>query len=198
MKISPKLIAAMIGLLILLLAGTTWAVAQDNPGTGNDLTCATGQIAKFDGKVWACSDDLLTLQAELEAMQLKVDPETQVRNVIAAFQEAYQAGDVDKLMSLYADDVISLPPGRPKMEGKAALQADFEMLYQDFTLKQDTFKVVDLQVNGDTAFRRAEWTQTLTPKAGGEAIVETGKCMVGFKKVGSEWKIAWEIWNTDK
>jgi ketosteroid isomerase-like protein len=49
---------------------------------------------------------------------------------------------------------------------------------------------------GDYATRTGEWTQVLTPTDGGEPITEVGRCVVAFKKVAGEWKVAWEIWNT--
>ena len=55
---------------------------------------------------------------------------------------------------------------------------------------------MDYTIAGETATRTGEWTQTLTPTDGSEPIVETGRCVLGFKKVDGEWKVAWEIWNT--
>lgn len=192
MKISPKLVVTMIGLALLLLAGTTWALAQDNPMALNDLTCAAGQIAKFDGKVWVCSDDLATLQTQLEAVQLKVDPVAEFKNVVFAVEEASDAGDLDRLMEFYADDVVTMLPGMPPLRGKEAVRADWENFFNTYTVKGDS-NLVYVDVSGDSAVRRMEWTNTLTPKDGGEQIVETGTCMVGFKKIGGEWKIVWEI-----
>lgn len=192
MKISPKLIVTMIGLAVLLLAGTTWALAQDNPMALNDLTCAAGQIAKFDGTVWACSDDLATLQAQLEAVQLKVDPEAEFKTVIFAAEEAMKAADVDRLMEFYADDVVTMLPGLPPLRGKEEVRADWENFFNTYSLNRDA-KLVYANVSGDSAVRRMEWTNTLTPKDGSEQIAETGTCVVGFKKIGGEWKIVWEI-----
>ncbi|NJN98760.1 MAG: DUF4440 domain-containing protein [Anaerolineales bacterium] len=192
MKISPKLLTVMIGLGVLLLAGTTWAVAQDNPIALNDLTCAAGQIAKFDGKIWSCSDDLTILQAQLEAVQLKVDPVAEFKNVVFAADEAIKSGDVDRIMQFYADDVVTMLPGRSPLKGKEAVRADWEEFFNAFTLKRDA-ELVYVDVSGDSAVRRMEWTNTMTSKDGSEQIVETGTCVLGFKKVGGEWKIAWEI-----
>lgn len=192
MKISSKLLVTLVGLAILVLAGTTWAMAQDKPVALNDLTCAAGQIAKFDGKVWACSDDLTTLQAQLEAVQEKVDPVAEFKKIVFAVEEAAATANVDRLMQFYADDVVTLLPGVPPLRGKEAVRADWENFFNTYTLKRNS-KLVYVDVSGDSAVRRMEWTNTLTPKAGGEQVVETGTCVVGFKKIGGEWKIVWEI-----
>ena len=119
----------------------------------------------------------------------------QVEAAVWTYEEAYQAGDVDKIMTLYADDVVSLPPGFPKTVGKADVEAGFREFFDTFSMKRD-FELVNVDVFGDRATRLGEWTQTLTPKDGGEPIVETGRCILGYKQVGDEWKVAWEIWNT--
>lgn len=125
----------------------------------------------------------------------EADLKAQVEKAVWAFEDAFQAGDVDRLMALYTDDAISLPPGLPKTEGKADLEAGLREFFDTFTLERD-FKLVDIDVFGDKATRLGEWTQTITPKAGGEPVVETGRCILGYQKVGDEWLVGWEIWNT--
>jgi ketosteroid isomerase-like protein len=88
-----------------------------------------------------------------------------------------------------------MPPGFPVSTGKEAIEADLRAFFDEFDLERE-FTLVDYEVTGEVATRTGEWTQTLTPKAGGDPIVETGRCVLGFKKVGDEWKVAWEIWNT--
>jgi len=126
-------------------------------------------------------------QAELEA---------EIAELVWAFEDAYEAGDLDTVMSFYADNVVSLPPGFPKTVGKADVEAGFKELFDAFTIERD-FDLVSVDVSGDMATRLGEWTQTLTPKDGREPIVEVGRCILGFKRVDDEWKVAWEIWNTE-
>jgi uncharacterized protein (TIGR02246 family) len=127
-------------------------------------------------------------QAELEA---------QVKEAVSAWEEAYQAGDLDRLIEIYADDAVSMPPGVPILEGKAAIEADFRQFFKEFKVERQ-FSLVDLEMSGDMAVRRGEWTQTFTPKAGGESVTQVGKCLVVFKRFGDEWKAIMEIWNYDQ
>ena len=126
-------------------------------------------------------------QAELEA---------QIEEVVWAFENAYGEGDLDAVMEFYADDVVSLPPGFPKAEGKAELEAAFREFFDTFTIERD-FELGSVDVSGNMATRFGEWTQTLTPKGGGEPIVEIGRCILGFEKQDDEWRVVWEIWNTE-
>ena len=122
--------------------------------------------------------------------------ENQIREVVAAWEEAYKAGDVDGLMELYADDAVDMPPGYPASVGKDAIRADFDWFYDNFTVVERPFEIVDIWISGNLATRRAEWSQTLQLKEDGEPLPpEFGKCIVGFEKFGNEWKIIYEIWN---
>ncbi len=46
--------------------------------------------------------------------------EEAIRQLIAAWLSASKAGDTEKVLSLMADDVVFLVPGRPPMRGKSA------------------------------------------------------------------------------
>jgi ketosteroid isomerase-like protein len=122
-------------------------------------------------------------------------PQEKFVDTVWAYEEAFQAGDVDQLIKFYAPDAISLPPGFPASVGREAIEADLRWFFDEFELERD-FALVDYEIAGNYATRLGEWTQTLTPRAGGDPIVETGRCIVGFEKMRGRWKVVWEIWNT--
>ncbi len=192
MKVSSRFLMLIVTLALAMVVGVTWAFAQtEAPGLAG-LTCASGQIAMFDGTAWACADDLAEMQARLDALALKVDPEAQFIETVNAVEEAVKANDLDRLMEFYADDVVTILPGMPPLVGKEAVRDDWAYFFDTFTLERDA-ELVYVNVDGDSAVRRMAWTNTLTPKDGSDAIIDTGNCVVGFKKVGGEWKIAWEM-----
>ncbi len=110
-------------------------------------------------------------------------------------EEAYQQNDLERTVNFYADDAISQPPGYRTDVGIDAIRASYQAFFDAYQMERD-FKLAGIKIEGDTATRFGEWTQVLTPKAGGETVIETGRCVVGFKKINGEWKVAWEIWNT--
>ena len=116
-------------------------------------------------------------------------------DTVWAFEEAFQASDVDQLIEFYASDAVSLPPGLPASVGKETIEADLRWFFAEFELERE-FDLVDYEVAGTYATRLGQWTQTLTPRSGGDPISEIGRCIVGFEKVRGEWLIVWEIWNT--
>ena len=192
MNVSSKFLVVAVALMLALLGGATWAFARNSATNFTDLTCAAGQIAKFDGAAWACADDLAELQAKLNEIAIKVDPEAEFIQVVYALEDAYKANDADRIMEFYADDVVTLLPGRPPLVGKEAVRADWEDFFNTFKVDRES-KLVYANVDGDSAVRRMEWTNTLTPKDGGDPIVETGNCILGFKKMDGEWKLVWEM-----
>ena len=119
----------------------------------------------------------------------------QFTKVAMGLEEAYQAGDLDRTIADYADDAISQPPGFPTSRGKEAIKADYKAFFDAYNLRRD-FKLAGVTIDGDTATRFGDWTQVLTPKDGSAPTSEVGRCVVGFKKVNGEWKVAYEIWNT--
>jgi ketosteroid isomerase-like protein len=121
--------------------------------------------------------------------------EDEFLEAVWAHENAFQAGDVDQLTELYAEDAVSMPPGFPASVGQRAIEADLRFFFDEFALDRE-FSLANYEIAGDYATRQGEWTQTLTPKAGGDPIVETGRCTLGFKKLDDEWQVVWEIWNT--
>lgn len=138
-----------------------------------------------------------TTRTVAEQAATKAELEAQVREAVSAWEDAYQAGDLNRLMEIYADEAVTMPPGVPILDGKAAIETDFRQFFQEFKVERQ-FSLVDLEISGDLAVRRGEWTETHTPKAGGESVTQVGKCLVIFKRFGDEWKTIMEIWNYDE
>ena len=143
--------------------------------------CATTSSESVTAKEVVAENELV--QAELEK---------QFTEVVYALEDAYRSNDVGRIMEFYADDVVTILPGMAPLEGKEAVQADWEYVLDTFTLDRES-ELAYIDVDGDSAVRRMSWTNTLTPKDGSDTIVDTGNCIVGFKKIDDEWKIAWEM-----
>ena len=50
---------------------------------------------------------------------------TAIHAVDQTLQKAYNSGDVDTVVGLYADNAILQPPGAPRAVGKAAIKSYF-------------------------------------------------------------------------
>lgn len=49
--------------------------------------------------------------------------EQEIRNLVATWMAATKAGDIERVLSLMAEDVVFLLPGQPPMIGKSAFAA---------------------------------------------------------------------------
>lgn len=122
--------------------------------------------------------------------------EAAVRAVNPAWFKAYNAGDVDAVAALYADDAVLNIPGQPPARGTAAIH---ESLAKDvaagsgggFSLNAPPTS--EIGVSGDLAW---EWnTFTVTDKSG--KTVDAGKYVTVYKKKDGKWLIIRDIWNSD-
>ena len=71
-------------------------------------------------------------------------------------------------------------------------------MLDQFTVKL-IVEVLEVRVAGDWAFARMTYTETLTPKAGGEPTEDSGRWLVIYERQpDGAWKIYLEIWNSDR
>ena len=106
------------------------------------------------------------------------------------FEEAARKGDLDRLASLYTPDAIALPPDGPMVKGRDSIKQMWGGIAQQLGLKDVRLDTLDLEVSGDTAHEVGEATLAV---AGGTAVV---KFVVVWKRVGGQWRLHRDIWNT--
>ncbi len=100
--------------------------------------------------------------------------ESAIRNQHEWATSALTKGDLDSLMSVYADDVIMLPPNQPQRVGKASVRSMWEEVLNDFAVEVSV-AVEEVEVAGQWAFERGTFVMKLSPRAGGAPIEDTGK-----------------------
>ncbi len=106
-------------------------------------------------------------------------------------------GDLDGLMAVYADDVISLPPGQPALVGRAAVRAVWEASLAEYDV-QVTVDIEEVRVTAEWAFERGTFEMQLTPKAGGPTISDFGKYLDVLRQVDGQWKYWRMSWNSSQ
>lgn len=125
------------------------------------------------------------------------DMEAQVKKASAAWDEAFNEADLGQLMQLYAEGAVSMPPNLPLLEGKPALEADFQGLFDNFTAHHET-TIVDLEIDGNLAVEQGKYKMNFVPKDDSKPFDEVGKHIVVRRKIGDKWLVVREIWNTDE
>ena len=136
------------------------------------------------GSFLACHHDDRTVDADREA-----------RRVVAEIVDADNRGDLETVMSLYADDAVLLPPGEPPVRGRGVIRQRYEAIFSSSTLAL-VGTVESLRVAGDLAVVRGATSGTVTSKTGGgELKVDDKYVMVLERSDAGRWLIAELMWN---
>ena len=120
----------------------------------------------------------------------------------SAFDEGVAAGHAGDAAALaacwFTEDTVTMQPNLPTRIGKEAHQSYLQTTFDQFAMKI-TAQTEEVEVAGDWGFIRLNFTQTLTPKAGGEPIEVSGRWLQIWKRgPDGSWKVARQISNSDE
>jgi ketosteroid isomerase-like protein len=117
------------------------------------------------------------------------------------FREAYNTGDVDRLLAVFnPDGFTDMSGGGPSKygpEARARLSEQSSKLFSEYSVKLTPI-IIDIAVLGDTAYDYGWHEFTLRSKNGGEQIRKRHRYFELWSKTASgEWKISLHITNED-
>jgi uncharacterized protein (TIGR02246 family) len=115
--------------------------------------------------------------------------EQEIRQLVSIWMTATKAGDVEKVLSLMADDVVFLVAGQPVMR-KADFAAAARALSGTGAPQFDgSSEIQEIKILGDWAFM---WTKltVVTTLPGGTQSVRAGHTLTILKKQGGRWVVA--------
>jgi uncharacterized protein (TIGR02246 family) len=111
-----------------------------------------------------------------------------------AWTTAFNKGDAAAVAALYAEDAFVLPPGSEMIRGRPAIEAFWRQAAQQMgDAKLTTLDVLPL---GRGAAREIGVVTLKTKSQPPQEVV--GKYAVVWRRVGGQWKLATDIWNTNK
>jgi uncharacterized protein (TIGR02246 family) len=118
-----------------------------------------------------------------------------INNNIDQYASSMNAGDLNLWISLWADDAIQMAPDAPAVIGKEQIRAKYESIFPQFIFKM-TITNEDVRIGGDLAVSHGNYTVSMTPKAGGEAIMIDGKYLsIEERQADGSWKIIRSCFN---
>jgi uncharacterized protein (TIGR02246 family) len=122
--------------------------------------------------------------------------ESAIRALNRQMEQGVAAKNADQLARLYATDAVFMPPNAPPIRGQEAIRAYWaeavKLSNASLTLAPMT---IDVAASGDFATDVGAYTFSFTGDQG--PVNDRGKYIVKFRKVGTEWKIANDIFNSD-
>ncbi len=122
--------------------------------------------------------------------------EQAIRAHVDRWHQLVKAKDAAGIAALYAEDGAVMPPNAPIGKGRAAIQQTWASMMRTpgFGLTFVPEQIV-VSSSGDMALDRGTYSLTIAPD--GTTQTDTGKYVVVWRKIGSEWKAAADIFNSD-
>jgi len=108
------------------------------------------------------------------------------------WSKAAAAGNVDAVVSYYADDAIAYPPNEPAVSGRAALKGAWAKMLADPKAKL-TWKTQNASID-----RNLGYTSGTYQVSDGSSVLEKGKYLCVWRKgADGKWKAIHDMWNSD-
>ena len=116
--------------------------------------------------------------------------EQQIRELVSTWMEATKTGDIDKVLSLMADDVVFLIPGQPVMRKDGFAAAARAQAGKHAPTFDGTSEIQEITVLGDWAFMWSKLTVVGPPPGGGPSITRAGHTLSVLRKLNGKWVLA--------
>jgi ketosteroid isomerase-like protein len=118
----------------------------------------------------------------------------------AEFREAYNTGNVDRLLAVFADEFTDMSAGVPSFFGvdaKSVFRSRMTKLLEQYKATL-TVTIIAIRVFGNTAYDYGWHTLTLIPTGGSEPITTRQRYFEVWRKNSlGQWKIDFYIDNMD-
>ena len=118
--------------------------------------------------------------------------EQAIREVHTTWIAAVNAGNLDRLLGLMADDAVFVGVGRGPA-GRDGFPANFLGAHERFLIRCIS-ELEEVVVAGDVAFTRSRDSLSVTPRSGGDAAAEAGyRVTIYRKQPDGRWLLARDI-----
>jgi ketosteroid isomerase-like protein len=118
-----------------------------------------------------------------------------IRQQHEAFVAAFNAKDVAKILDMYAENSVFMPPNEPIIRGKDALKNFYTGLFQRgaTNLRMD---ITEVSGHGPLAYQSGTYEMHLKPDTGTPGR-DRGKYLFVLRKLQIGWKYEYTMWNSD-
>lgn len=121
--------------------------------------------------------------------------EAAIRAVNRQMEQGVASRNADAISRLYTPDAVFMIPNMPPAKGQAAIREAWTGLLPANASLRLTPTKIDIASSGELATDVGTYVFTFSGDQG--PMTDRGKYMVQFRKVGTEWKIAHDIFNSD-
>ncbi len=148
-------------------------------------------------KIMKCSNVLiLGIIAIISALLSGCTPQPrdvsrEIKEANSSFMEAFKSGDAAAVAASYAEDGKLFPANNEVVEGQDAIET-FWQGAMNMGVNEVILTTIEANGCGNTAYEEGRYM--LHTRDG--SMIDQGKYIVIWKKVGGQWKLYEDIWNT--
>ncbi|MCX6225541.1 MAG: nuclear transport factor 2 family protein [Bacteroidia bacterium] len=150
-------------------------------------------------RIFAAAGILLTGCTSAPKVDVRAEADA-IRNLEDQWAVAIRSKDVDKIVSYYAPDAVSMPADKPILSGTQAIRKSQEAEFADTTSDYKTYSskvdAVEVSASGDLAVARG--SDRISQKTAAGPVEEAGKWMDVWKKLDGTWKVIASTWNNNQ
>ena len=113
------------------------------------------------------------------------------KNALA--EKWYMEGAIDSLATLFADNVIQMPPNQPPTAGIDNFRNSWSQSFQ-WGKRIFSIKAQEAKASDDLGVELGKYTLSFEPNNTSPlpAIKDTGNYLVHWQKINGDWKIVWD------
>jgi len=112
-----------------------------------------------------------------------------IRKTTSDLTTAFNAKQVDKVLDLYADNSVFMPPNAPLLRGREPLRS----FYTDLAGKWSELHMEPQDVAGHGPIAYQSGTYTLT----GTQARDRGKYLIVMRNLAGNWRVEYTAWSSD-
>ena len=114
-----------------------------------------------------------------------------------ALLQAVNGSDSARVLSLWCDDGVLMPPHHPSVRGRVMIGEYFDRLFKRGRF-EFAFGSSEVEVAGEIAVQRVEYTASFWPADGSTESRDAGKGLHVYRRqANGEWRLVMDIWNSD-
>lgn len=119
-----------------------------------------------------------------------------IRQKTADFVAAYNAKDVDKLVSHFAGNVTLMPPNSSTVRGQDSVRGYYQNRFFNEGATDLRIDIQDVAGHGPLSYVSATYSLRLAPQGKPERR-DRGKLLWVARKTGGQWRYEFQIWSSD-
>src|SRR5215510_13589916 len=113
-----------------------------------------------------------------------------IRQASTTLESAFNAKDVDKILGLYTENSVFMPPNKPLLRGRASLKGFYDGLLAGGS-KDLKITSADVSGHGPLAYESGSYTMM------NGTVPDRGKYLFVFRNMAGNWRIEYTSWSSD-